>query len=230
MDPISKRLWKWRKRSELSLDDVRRAVNDHLGPKHQLNSRSAIHNYEHRNQPPLRFLIALKRAYPADVDLNSIMFGDDRPWEREPFGYGEPELQGDVEEAGKALERAQRRAPLGVWGDLVLTDFYRNLPFRDPRYDDPETLDELDRWLVDWAEAPSRLSGHFVPMKELNSAEAETYCYALLAAIRPLLRAVRADKSRHLMVRGSWIPEWLVRERTEGDPGALDRNEEEVEE
>jgi hypothetical protein len=223
-------LWKWRKKSDLSLDDVREAVNDHLGSKHQLNSRSAIHNYEHRNQPPLRFLIALKKAYPYDVDVNWILFGDDRPWEREPHGYSEREIQGLGEEADAAVERAKRRAPLGPRGDWLLSWFFSNLAFRDPRYDDPETLDELDRWFVEWAEAPSRLSGHFVPMKALNSAEAETYCYALLAAIRPLLRVVRDDKSRHLMVGGAWIPEWFVRERTEEDPGALDRNEEEVEE
>ncbi len=67
-------------------------------------------------------------------------------------------------------------------------------------------------------------------MKALHSAEAETYCYALLAAIRPLLRVVRADKSRHLRVKGSWLPEELFRELAEEDPGALDRTEGEAEE
>ena len=226
MDSVSKRLWQWRKRSELSLRDVRLAVNEHLEPKDRLSSRSTINNYEHRNQPPLRFLIALKRAYPADVDLNWIMFGDDRPWERGLLGYSEREIRVFEEGADAAAELSKRRAPLGPQGDWLLSWFFRTLAFR---YDDPETLDELDRWFVDWAEAPSRLSAHFVPMKALNSAEAETYCYALLAAIRPLLRVVRADKSRHLMVGGTWLPVWFVQHIKE-DPGDLARNEEEAEE
>jgi hypothetical protein len=214
MDRVSKRLWQWRKRSELSLKDVRLAVNEHLEPKDQLSSRSSINNYEHRSQPPLKFLIALKRAYPQDVDVDWILFGDDRPWEGGPE-YSERFIQTGVEGAELSAERSGRRAPLGHRGGRLLEWFLGSL-FWYPLYEDQERLDELDQWFVDWAAAPSDLSRHFVPMRELTSAEAETYCYALLAAIRPLLRVVRGDKSRHvLLAGGAWMPEGLAEESPE---------------
>ena len=61
----------------MTLETVRQAVNKPLPPDQRVPRTSTVHNYTGRNDPPARFLVALKRAFPNDVDLNWLLFGDE---------------------------------------------------------------------------------------------------------------------------------------------------------
>ena len=187
---------------KLPLKAVWRAVNDCLPKDKRFGSPNTIGNYEARNDPSVRFLVALKEAYPDDLPLEWLMFGDKGTPGHAPPGPPPPPLTkrklgkryfsrwklfGD---AGGIIDRFLRRLTL-FYPDTYLSRNPFELAISDPK----APICELDKWLEKWALSPfKQLPGHFIKIEELTHAEAVTYCHAILAVLGPLLRSVREDK------------------------------------
>ena len=203
---LSRRFAEWRANmgSAMTLERVCEAVKKHLpaDPKKKEKEigTSTINNYEARNDPSARFLVALKKAFPNDVDLEWLMFGEEGA--PEGFALGEPPK---LRARKPSARRKKRFRSLGD-GVRVVNELLLELALYHPEYQlggdhfevavsRPGTpLGELDRWLDKWALSPfKQLPEHFIGIEELTQAEAATYCHALVAAIRPLLRVLRED-------------------------------------
>lgn len=186
---------------KLTLEAVQEAVNDHLPKDNPIGSTQTIDNYEGNYLPSTKFLVALKKAYPNDLDLNWLMFGDEgmpgeappgpppRPLTKRKLGkryFSRWKLFGD---GGGIIDRFLRRLSL-FYPDAYLSRNPFELAISDPK----APICKLDKWLEKWALSPFNLPGHFIKIEDLTHVEAVTYCHAILAAIRPLLRVLREDE------------------------------------
>ncbi len=168
----------------------------------RFKSPNTIGNYEARNDPSARFLVALKGAYPDDLDLNWLMFGDEGMPGDAPPGPPPPPLT--KRKLGKRY--FSRWKPFGDGGGIIdrflrrLSLFYPDAylsrePFELAISDPNAPICELDKWLEKWALSPfKQLPEHFIKIEELTHAEAVTYCHALLAALGPLLGPMHEDE------------------------------------
>ena len=201
--PMSTRFWDWRTDPirKLTLEAVRLAVNEQLPHADRIKSTSTIDNYEGNYLPSTKFLVALKKAYPNDLDLNWLMFGDEgMPGEAPP---GPPRRMPQRRKLGRRY--FPRWKPFGHAVGIIdrflqrLSLFYPHAyssgkPFELAISDPKARICELDKWLEKWALSPFKLPECFIGIEELTHAEAATYCHAILAALGPLLRPVREDK------------------------------------
>lgn len=195
LDGITRRFREWRSTMGLTLEEVQQAVNRYLPEERQVG-RSTVNNYEARNPPPATFIAALKKAYPGEVDLKWFLFGEDVPDEDESS-------EGDLLYSVAGRETDEATATFGVAAGVVdemATDLILSYPeyrFGDSVYQD---LDEPSEKMANLYEALGRIFSapfeaprHFVTLDEMTGSEVRNYAYALLGAVRPLMRVVRDD-------------------------------------
>ncbi len=185
----------------LTLEAVREAVNKHL-QDNPIGSTQTIDNYEGNYLPSTKFLVALKKAYPNDLDLNWLMFGDKgmpgdtppgpppRPLSKRKLGRRYFSRWNTLGGAVGMIDRFLLRLSL-FYPDAYPSGESFELAISDPK----ARICELDKWLEKWALSPfKQLPEHFIGTEDdLTHVEAVTYCHAILAAIRPLLRVLRED-------------------------------------
>ena len=181
----------------LTLDEVTEAVNRHLPPDKSV-ARSTVNNYEGRTEPSASFLAALKRAFPPEVNLDWLLFGEVE------------DEAAEVDEGGGVLLRVvgigtdEAYQMFGQAGGII-EEFLADLILQYPTYREGDTvvqsLTEPSERMKDLYErvrgiftAPLEAPDHFATLGELTAAEVTNYGHAIVAAIRPLLRVVRQDR------------------------------------
>ena len=197
---IRKRLREWKERNGHKLQEISQKVKP-FWP----TSVPSISNYmkdEKGTSPSVEFLWALGKAYPREINIDDIIYGDDAP-PKPVLGQLRQLEPPDDWEADRSVTEYPDFDEASVAADLLQMEVYNadlryRLPFDDsePQDDPSYPLSELDRILEQLITAPFAHPEHFVTLDQLSRPERVTYVNAALVALRPLLRAFyRGERS-----------------------------------
>lgn len=184
---IQARLQQWREREELTLREVREAVNEHL-PEHRRISLGTVANYEKDGDalqdkaphpaPRSDYLSALKKAFPG-LNVGWILTGRGAMYEHEDRRVGQKEQRQWFEEELPRF-RLLPKAVKDLFQDTANEVFARS---DNAMEQGPEGAVEAARDLMFLIEMPaSMLRG-----EKLSSVARENYLLAMLQVVRSVL-------------------------------------------
>ncbi len=216
------RFCKWRAEMGLSLGEVQKAVNEQLKGRRRFGL-STVSDYEAKTQPPVIFLEGLARAFPRRVNIEHMVFGAQKP------SAGPVEREEDFDEP-----RERPKSPFDPFGPEVrsvlnslMFSLYAFPEYRDDTQAwhnrDPvkrgRPLKRLERVLEKMATAPFEEPDVFVELGNLRQQEATAFFYSLVAAVFPLIRAVRTDTTFAHEHPGRRLLEQRAEEKHQGGGG-----------
>jgi hypothetical protein len=208
---IHDRLRQWRQ-EVLSVSQAKlcQAVNSHL-PEADRVAVTTVSNYERTTEPRGSFLAALKRAYP-EINLEwliagegKVLVGEQRT--AEALRHARTE-EGHAEVTVPVMEQPgmQRFRGLPEPAVHVLVAFLEEVRQSNPEYRSEHSRtwrDFLQRFSHFFFE-PFQSTRHFSSRPSLSDDDLTNYTLSLIAALRPLVLAIRArEKAQQLTPVGT---------------------------
>ena len=199
VETFHERLRFWRREvAEVSQKELCHAVNQRLGSSDQI-SVATVSNYERSTEPRASFLGALKQAYP-QVSLEWLVSGAGKLFAgQQELGEVLAGLRGSDDALNQLTQRPgmHRLSTLPEPAKFVVLAFLEEVRLAASEYRDENGRawrDFLQRFSHIFFQA-FQSPRHFAAEEVLTDDEVTTYTMAMVAALRPLVVALRSRRA-----------------------------------